>query len=244
MQALDFVIQKGSVSLSDVAAELDVDPSSAYRILKAIETAGYIRSMNRKYSPGYRIAELICFEKSEVDVCNAAKPIMKSLTSRIDGCAHLCMLTETGTEFLSQEFSSGVIHVIQPIGQVEPLHCTASGKASLAFLPDAMRERMIRSPAMRFTPYTDYTITDPEKLIKELDEVRTRGYALDLEEYHYNVCCISAPVFDRMNISRYSLGISCVYKTSVKTENIENYSYLIIHAAEKLSAYLKNTKKV
>jgi len=79
-------------------------------------------------------------------------------------------------------------------GMHEAFHCSASGKALAAFLPDSMIAAKI--DGYPFERYTARTITTPEGFVKALDRVRRTGYATnDREEYDHFVG-ISAPVFN------------------------------------------------
>jgi len=74
-----------------------------------------------------------------------------------------------------------------------PAHCTSLGKVLLAFHPDA--EGLDFLPDLPLDPYTPMTIVDRERLARELADVRARGYALDIEEFHPGNACVGAPVW-------------------------------------------------
>lgn len=82
-------------------------------------------------------------------------------------------------------------------GMREPFHCSASGKALMAFRPDsALKSRLEEH---HFEKYTSNTITSPRKYLKVLKEVRQKGYAVnDREEYDHFVG-ISAPIFNYLS---------------------------------------------
>jgi len=66
------------------------------------------------------------------------------------------------------------------------------GKIHLAFGPESLRQIVLGKILETFT---ETTITDPEILRKELDQVRTQGYAIDDEEISRGLTCIGAPIF-------------------------------------------------
>jgi DNA-binding IclR family transcriptional regulator len=74
------------------------------------------------------------------------------------------------------------------------MHCTGLGKAILAFLPQAQRERYLATA--RFEAMTPNTITDPVLLALELERTRERGYATDREEILIGVHCIAVPLIN------------------------------------------------
>jgi DNA-binding IclR family transcriptional regulator len=71
-------------------------------------------------------------------------------------------------------------------------HALALGKVALALAPAATVERYVRSPGLR--RFTAHTITDPDVLRAELEEIRARGWAVDREEFDEDFCCIAAAV--------------------------------------------------
>ena len=77
-------------------------------------------------------------------------------------------------------------------GAILPAYCTALGKTLLAFRPVSEVETWARK--QKFTPLTPRTVTSATRLLKELVEIRERGYGLDEEEREKGVCCVAAPV--------------------------------------------------
>jgi IclR family KDG regulon transcriptional repressor len=77
-------------------------------------------------------------------------------------------------------------------GAILPAYCTGLGKTLLAFQPDADVASWVST--QRFPAITPNTITSGKKLLKQLREIRERGYGLDIEEREKGVCCIAAPI--------------------------------------------------
>ncbi len=71
------------------------------------------------------------------------------------------------------------------------VHCSATGKAALAFQDSHIIDRALSYPLPAYTPFT---ITDPQKLRIELAAIRKRGYALDLGENEVWRKCVAAPI--------------------------------------------------
>ena len=80
------------------------------------------------------------------------------------------------------------------MGEHAQMHCTGLGKAMLAYLPE---EKQRAYAARKLEAYTDYTITDGDALLKELREIRQRGYAIDNMEHEFGVKCVAVPVLGR-----------------------------------------------
>ena len=206
LAALELLHYGSGVTTAEAASLLGIDNSNAYRLFKTMEARGFARKTGRRYYLGEQYAEIICFGCGPFKVASYAETLMKELVRQTNICAHLCMLTADGAAFIGQEFSSDIIQIVKHIGTVEPFHCTASGKAMLAFLPSGIRERIIGG--LCFTPHTDRTVTDPCEYRARLDGIAAAGFATDIGEYHPDICCVCAPVFDENGLPRYAVGLS------------------------------------
>jgi DNA-binding IclR family transcriptional regulator len=89
------------------------------------------------------------------------------------------------------------------VGRHLPVHCTASGRVFLAFLPSEVVEPILNAP---LKAYTEKTITSPARLREELEATRQRGYALDDEEFEVGIRAVS---------------------TQVPVEKVENLSHIV-----------------
>jgi DNA-binding IclR family transcriptional regulator len=85
-------------------------------------------------------------------------------------------------------------------------HALALGKVALAVARPEVSERYLHDPGLR--RFTAHTITDPDALRAELRAIRTRGWAVDREEFDDDFCCIAAPVRAPGGRSRAVIGIS------------------------------------
>jgi DNA-binding IclR family transcriptional regulator len=116
---------------------------------------------------------------------------------------------------------------------MNPLHCTALGKALLAFgdleLPPTLEA---------FTPRT---ITDPDRLRQDLEQVRGQGYAVDDEEFDLGVRCIAVPVFDFRGKATGSIGISGP-ATRVTPERLSELAASVVEIGKALSERMSLTR--
>jgi IclR family acetate operon transcriptional repressor len=91
-------------------------------------------------------------------------------------------------------------------GEAAPIHCTSTGKIYMSRLPQRAREKLVR--ALTLTRYTDTTITDPETLIRVLDETRHRGWAKTNEEFVKGVVGCAVPILSSDRELIACLGVS------------------------------------
>ena len=121
------------------------------------------------------------------------------------------------------------------VGMISPLYCTAVGKAIMSRLSEAeVREIWERSDV---SPKTEFTILDIEQLLKELEEVRMRGYALDNEENELGVRCVAISINDYTGKAEYAISISAP-TPRMSDERILELSSLLLEAGQSLSREL------
>lgn len=206
LETLDYMRQQAApVRLTDVAEALGVEKSNASHVLKTLVAAGYAsQDESRRYGLTDKIAaEAVPAEHSLEDIvqCKEAwRPALEALVARTRECAHLAVLVKSRVWYIDKIDSTLPLKVDHPIGSLSPLHCTALGKAFLAF-GDAR-------PQLDLKPYTPSTITTMARLGVEIEATRKRGYAIDDEEFAPGIRCVARPVHDASGRMIAAIGVS------------------------------------
>jgi DNA-binding IclR family transcriptional regulator len=192
---LELLAERSPRSVSEVARALSLTASSVSRMLQALADLGYARKGERvgQYRIGSRVLALSERYLQGDPLVREAGPVLRSLARRARASAQLAILVEGQALILAREPSPERIQVASRLGMQIPAHASALGKVLLAGLAEDARRGAVGRSLARFTPRT---ITDRAKLLRVLDEVRRRGYALESEEEHRGVGCIGAPVRD------------------------------------------------
>ena len=205
LRALDYMSDRAKpVRLTDVAEALGVEKSKASHILKTLVAADYAeQDSGRRYRT---TAKLVVPKQrqhtlDEIITCKEAwRPVLERLVAETSECAHMAVLVKSRVWYIDKIDSSLPLKVDHPIGTLAPLHCTALGKAFLAF-GSAVPE----DPLPRFTPRT---ITSPDGLQKEIQSPRERGYAIDNEEFTEGIRCAARAVYDGDGSMIAAIGVS------------------------------------
>ncbi len=205
LRALDILeTADGAVRLTDIASMLGVRKSNASHILKTLVAMGYCEQdssrryrSTRKHRPGINRQHVL---DDVIECRNSWRPVLETLVETTGECAHLAVHVGSRVWYIDKVDSLLPLKVDHPIGSLAPLHCTALGKAFLAF--SAAR------PEEPLTAYTQATITSPDKLRCELRKTRERGYAIDDEEYAPGIRCVAGPVLDRTREMIAAIGVS------------------------------------
>lgn len=184
------------VSLKQIAIEAGLHPSTAHRILAAMESAGFAaRGEPGTYRLGIRLLELGNVVKSRIAIGKTAMPLMQELHRQLGESVNLGVRQGDEIVYVERTSSgSASVRVVHLVGARAPLHVTAVGKLFLAEAGgEAVRDYARRTGLPGFTPAS---LTTAAALESELDRVRQFGVAFDNEEIEPGLRCIAAPVRD------------------------------------------------
>jgi DNA-binding IclR family transcriptional regulator len=91
-------------------------------------------------------------------------------------------------------------------GRSLPLHCSAMGKAILAAQSEQDVKQLVKPDDLK--AFTPNTITSYPKLLKEIEEVRKRGYAVNNGERALGTCCVAAVIYDVLGKADAAVSLS------------------------------------
>ncbi|RYF61891.1 MAG: IclR family transcriptional regulator [Comamonadaceae bacterium] len=180
------------VGVSELARRAGLSKSTAHRVLAMLERNGVVERTGTDYRLGTRLHDLgrSVYAPGQERVRDQLIPFLTDLYGATQETVHLACLHGTDVVYLAKLY--GHRHIASPsrIGGRLPAHCTAVGKALLAYHPDGAQQA-ISGPLRR---YTDRTIVDPAELTAELAKIRRDGIAFEDGEARPGLSCIAAPV--------------------------------------------------
>ncbi len=184
------------VPLKELAAATGLHTSTAHRILNDLVAGRYVdRVDSGMYQLGMRLLELGSLVKRRLNVREVALEPMRELHRVTGQTVNLSLQQGDEIVYIERAWSerSGM-QVVRAIGGHAPLHLTSTGKLFLSMV----EPRQVRAYALRtgLAGTTRNSITDIEKLERELAMVRRHGYARDNEELELGVRCIAAGIHD------------------------------------------------
>ncbi|MBD0419364.1 IclR family transcriptional regulator [Streptomyces sp. NPDC052309] len=194
ISVLEILAQRGEAGVSEVAAEIDVHKSTAFRLLGALEVRGLVEQAAErgKYRLGFGIVRLAGAVTGRLDLTQQGRVVCERLSEEIGETVNIAVLQEHYAVNLYQVRGPGAIGTHNWVGQLTPLHVTSSGKILLAHLPATERAAVLTASGMQ--KLTSHTITSRTKLEKDLAEARERGYAVTLEEFEIGLHAMAAPI--------------------------------------------------
>lgn len=216
---------KAPMRLTDLAAALDMNSSTASRFLSALQGAGYVEKNKASL---YRLTYKICYIANMVDsmqLHEITHPYLLEV-SRYFG-ESTCISVEQNMVMVYVDVITGpskTLMSMQSVGHSSPMHCTGNGKvALLEFSDDKLRQYMEEVGLKQYTPHT---ITTERALRSELENISRSGYALDDEESELGVRCVACPL--RNYTGKIIAGISVTGPTTRMSYDFirENLPYL------------------
>lgn len=184
------------VPLKALAAATGLHTSTTHRILNDLVVGRYVdRVDSGMYQLGMRLLELGSLVKRRLNVREVALEPMRELHRLTGQTVNLSLQQGDEIVYIERAWSeSSGMQVVRAIGGHAPLHLTSTGKLFLS----VAESRQVRAYAMRtgLAGTTRNSITDLERLERELALVRRHGYARDNEELELGVRCIAAGVHD------------------------------------------------
>ncbi|MGA0604470.1 IclR family transcriptional regulator [Phenylobacterium sp. VNQ135] len=181
-------------SLREVAADLRIPASTAYRLISVFESRGLLaRIGSGKYAAGGAVAQVAGLTDFNSLVAAMSRPILRKLASQLARTIHLGVLEEDMVTYLVKEGVHSELLFTREGMQLEA-YCSGIGKILLADLHEQRLSQYLGSG--EFVALTKHTITSPDQIREELETVRALGYAFDNAEVDEDLYCAAVPVRD------------------------------------------------
>jgi IclR family KDG regulon transcriptional repressor len=224
------------LSVSEVAEQVDVDKSTVYRMLITLVEAGYVTrdEISKRYSLSYKVISLSKNLLAENEVSQLIRRTLTHISAQTNETLHFSVLDGEEAVLVQRVKGTQLVTVDFQIGDRVPLHCTSIGKALLAFQDVRHIEQIIAAGLPKFARNT---ITEPMDFRRELQRIRSQGYAIDDLEFSDNMRCIAVPVFE--GGGRANGGISISGPDSRFTlDKLDELKTPLVEASWKLSEQL------
>ncbi len=190
IEVLEFLAgrQDEPARMREIADATGIPRSSLYALLRTLTERGWVRRdpTGTLYGVGLRALMAGMSYLDSDPALRMVKPWLERLNEELGETVHVGRLDGADIVYLATKESSQYLRVINRVGRRLPASTTSLGKALLAAQPAAELDEHLRHPLPRIT---EHTITDREALESDLDAIRARGYAIDLEENTTGLKC-------------------------------------------------------
>ncbi len=230
------------LGLAQITEQLGMERNQAYRSLKTLEAAGFLRqSEDAKFELGPAASELATgatlFEGTSL--LEVAAPFLDGLRDDSSESVHLFVRLGDRAVCIDKRESPQTVRLVSILGRSLPLHAGAVPKAMLAALPEDERERIIaRLPEL--PRYTEKTVLTPQLLREQLREITAQGYSVSDEDFDASARGVGAAIIagDGSVAGGISVGGPSFRVTE---EKLAHFAQLVREAAVQISRRLALT---
>jgi DNA-binding IclR family transcriptional regulator len=208
VSVLEILAQRGEAGVSEVAADIGVHKSTAFRLLAALEERELVeQTQDRgKYRLGFGILRLASAVPGQLDVTHQARPICERLAMQLGETVNIAVRRSHFVVNIDQARGPSAVAAHNWVGELTPVHATSSGKVLLAYMtPDERRDVLAASGLARLTAHT---ITSGTELEVQLEAAARDGYASSIEELEDGLNAVAAPVRDHTGRVIAALSVS------------------------------------
>ena len=208
IRILEVLAREGECGVTQIAAELGVHKSTAFRLVSALEGGDLVErnaESGKKYRLGVGILRLAGATTARLDVVQEARALARDLAQELEETVNIAVLHEDAALYLDQLAGHSVLPSHNWVGQRIPLHATSNGKVLLSGLsPDQVRKVVGR----RLRAYTPATVTNVRTLLEQVQQVREHGHAVVVDELEIGLTAVAAPLRNAHGDVIASLSVS------------------------------------
>ena len=206
LNLLEALVRSGQPRrLTELSRQLGLTKPNVYRLLSTLSVLGYVQKdpATSLYSPTLKMWEMGSLLVRDTDLVSVANPRLHALCQETGESVQLTVFDAGFVVYVDKVDSDHPLKAITSIGSRTPATVTSTGKAMLAWMaPEALD--LAFAHVKRFTPATLMRRRDIEA---DLEETRTRGYAINRGEFRAGVCGLGVPVRDRTGSVVAAIGV-------------------------------------
>lgn len=197
-----------SLGVTEIGNRIGLHKSTVHRILQTLCYRGYVEKEKERerYHLGIKIVELGIRFFNDLEIRKVAGDILSPLAKSLDEVVHMVLFDDGEIVYIDKRESSQLVSMHSKVGRRALMHCTAAGKAILSTMSEEDVRLILKTKGM--PGFTHMTITDPDRLIEQLKEIRQKGYAMEAEENEVGVLCLGTPIFDYSGRAMAAISVS------------------------------------
>lgn len=233
-----FAGETAGLTLSQIARNLHTNTATASRLCRTLIDLGYLRrDEQKKFHVTPRVLRLGYSYVSSLPNSRIIHQCLEALSSRVEGTVNLAVLEETEIVYLMRIARRDHLPIEIRTGTRLPAHCTAMGKAILAFSPPEVVAAVL--PRLTLRSLTGKTITDRAHFEQELATIRGHGYAWSDEELSLGNLAVAAPILNREGYAIAAVNVGTPTIDLTIAQLIETAVPEVIRTAQEISLALQ-----
>ena len=183
------------LGVTELSKKLKLHKNNVFRILATLQSRNYIEQnkANENYRLGIRCLELGQTFIHQRGMLKQANPVLQELAEKTGETSYVSIMRGNEVVYLDSVEPKTTVRVVSRLGFHMPTYATAAGKVLVAFESEEdLRKRF----SGELKSYTKNTFRTVEELFRDLEAVREKGYATDLEEFEEGLRCVASPIRD------------------------------------------------
>ncbi len=226
------------LSLKEIAEQSGLPKPTAYRLLSSLHYCGFLiktkeSEHDSKYRLGLKLLELGSLVSDQLELTQVAKPYMEELVQKVNEAVHIVIAHDEHAIYIDKVESNRAIRLYTKVGKSVPLYIGSGPKLLLAYMNDDERATVLRGP---LTTLNNEQI-DKQKLVKELNDIREKGYAISVDEQDLNTTGVSYPIYNHQKKMVAALTVSGL-SSYFEKDNLQYIKEETENTAEQISRSL------
>ncbi len=213
--------RKQGITLQEIVNEMGMAKSSAFVIVQTLLELGYISTVqnnNKKYCLGIETFSLGMKYVNDMSLVEQCSIHLPPVAEKYNKTAFVAVLNGSKIVYVYKYVAQNAKLASCALGTRKDVYATSLGKAILAFLPEEEQKGLL--DRLQLQALTQYTITSKEKLVRELEKTKERGYSLDVRELEDITSCCGAPVFDYSGQVVAAVSLSDIYNENLDDNQV------------------------
>lgn len=179
---------------------------TVHRLLRTLELRNYVENIDGGYRLTLKMFDIGTAVVSSIDIVSEARPICQRLCEALHETVNMAVRSGTSAIYITKIESPRSLRLVTNLGTRVPLYCTALGRALVAFEPEHVRSELMNQ--IDYEARAKNTVTSRSALEREVEVVRSQGYAVDNQAFQLGLVCIAAPVFNRFATLTAAISVS------------------------------------
>lgn len=226
-----------SLSITDIATHCEMSRAASRRFLLTLQQLGYVGSIHDRYFLKPQVLDLGYAYLSSIRTAELFQPIIQEVAKASAESCSLAVLAAVDIVYVARAPAPRIVQNQISIGSRLPAHVTSLGRVLLASLAADDLEKRIQG--FNWTAHTKRTITAPEQLRRELDLIRSDGYALVKGELEEDVASIALAVRDAAGRAVAALNVSTSLRRMSERGAERRFLGILSEAATRISGLLR-----
>lgn len=230
------------LSLAQMSSNMSISKSTLHGIISTLVDVKFVvqDQQTGRYWLGTRLFEIGSSISSQWNVRKIAYPFIQRIVAETGETVHMAVLDDYEVLYINKQESTSSIRIVTDVGVKLPAHCTGLGKALLSGMNRLELQFMVKNKGL--PKHTESTITNFEDFWKEIRLTKSRGYAVDEQEFVEGLRCVAVPVFSHSGEIIAALSVSGPI-SRMHDKKFEHCRESLQKAAAEISAQMGYEKK-